>query len=577
MNDEEKEINSGSTEAQKSLSVITVLSINILFLILWAIIVMTAYPSFQNNRGSEPFSEILVLFPYFFLLLAAYVLCFVFLSGRFSMGKWCLYGFVLVGAIILWYTPYALSGFVKQADTVWHMGMAANAPAILAGESMPFSSYVTSFPLSYLFGYMIIQVSGLPIVTVSNYVLPFLFTSMISFLIYVILSSFSDYKTGALATVACMPFMYYISLHFSPQVVGTVLVFAGILCLRNRKEGLAIILALLILPITHILSFAALLMIIIIHFFVLYRKRLLGGMDIAGTSKKNIWVITFFIVAAIILVLFTTLIVYGNIFFSRFSLDIIFPFLIDNLAFTPWFKQLVSVIYLSLFALFIYILARKFIDSKGRLNNLKKSIKNASYNTLFLTISSIASLGFGIMIAVAVHSPVLIERGLLYFIPFASLFIATNIGSKVDKKIGDRKNVFMLIKNGSVIILVLLFLAYPLGSYSIDAYNSFPASEEQGIVFIATRAYIDNISIHMYAPGQIDAYIMPDTKVAMTLHKGEIYDYSIYRRSADFKVILHNPDGESTYKNTYEDFDTNLTYMKIYCNPTFYIYHHVEA
>ena len=132
-----------------------------LMTILWLCVVLYSYPLFQAERAADPYATINTIFPQFYLFLVAYIVTILGMFYRYKLGTWMTLGFLFLSAAVLWYTPYLMAGWVKQTDTLWHMGMAANVGGILDGMAMPFSTYASSFPLSYMFGNMIYQVTGM--------------------------------------------------------------------------------------------------------------------------------------------------------------------------------------------------------------------------------------------------------------------------------------------------------------------------------------------------------------------------------------------------------------------------------
>ena len=551
-------------EKKKLSPIIAILTMATLFLI-WASIVRLAYPDYLNTRTAEPLAEIFALYPLFFMLLGGYILSFLFLDRKYLIGKWTMFGFILLGAVFLWYTPYLLSGFVKQADTIWHMGMAANVSPILDGQGMPFSSYVTSFPLSYVLGNMLIQVTGTEMLYLANYVLPAILMFIMLLLFYLVLGSYFHYRVAGLALLISLPLFYYVSLHFSPQVIGIVLIFSTMLLLNRGKLLPAIIIGILILPFTHIISFVVFIGFLALHLGIQHREKLLGDNKSRLTSKR-VWLLVILAVVAMSFLLFTDLFNYGDLFFSRFNIGNIAPFLLDNLVRNPWFKMLVGIIFVSLFMIFSYHMVKKGSSCYAKnKKNLANCILYVPKKYLFIISFSLMCLAMGVLIAIAENSPVLLERGLMYFIPFSLALILWF--SRAALKASNYRAVF-------AIVLLGLFLAYPLGSYPVDAYNSFSESESAGLEFIGYELELNNTSITFYASGQLDAYITPEDNITMKHIHGLPYDWYAYRQSGYFKDVMHNPDNE-VYEPRFEGYDRSPSYNKIYSNPTFYIYNHV--
>ncbi len=81
----------------------------------------------------------------------------------------------------------------------------------------------------------------------------------------------------------------------------------------------------------------------------------------------------------------------------------------------------------------------------------------------------------------------------------------------------------------------------------------------------------------MSSPGQIDAYISPEDNVTMQHPEDGEYDFVVYRQHAEYKYILHNPGSVNIYQQRFEELNKNITYIKIYHNPSFYIFLFIEG
>ena len=204
-------------------------------LVIWLIMVLCSYSTFQNTRSTEPYAEIKALFPHFFILLFVMAGSTGFFIRKYDIGKYSFIFILLSAALMLWYTPYLMSGFVKQTDTIWHMGMAANFPEIMGGSIMPYSSYLTSFPLSYSANFMFLEITGMELLTLANYVMPLMFIVMIVMLSYVVFSHFTDNRIAGIAALISFGMLHHISLHSSPQVIGFMIFFTAIILFIKKQ------------------------------------------------------------------------------------------------------------------------------------------------------------------------------------------------------------------------------------------------------------------------------------------------------------------------------------------------------
>lgn len=534
-----------------------------LMTMIWLCVILYSYPLFQAARATDPYATINTIFPQFYMFLAIYIIMVLAIFHRYKTGIWTTLGFLFLSAAVLWYTPYLMAGWVKQTDTLWHMGMAVNVNEILDGVAMPFSTYTSSFPVSYVVGNMIYQVTGMELQPLANYVLPLFFTVLFTLLIYIILARFFSKDTAVMATLMSITLLHYVELHMSPHVIGMVILFTCILLFSMKRWTLAAILGFALLPLTHTVSFA-----FFVLFLGLYFSYQMGGFnflmgkkDSQKISKKLVFtLVTMGIVGIIFIIMFTSLSIYVDIFLESISLSRLYDFIVNNLVNNPWFKALGAGIYLAMFILFCYFIMKKLpIASKGDggLENLAKLLFR---NNSMLPLFAIGSLALGIVIASVLDRSVMIERGLTIFLIFASGFILARVLNHPNKKY----SAFMII------FIAALFVIYPMASYPVDNYNSFPVSEEDGMIFISEME-LTGIAIDMSSPGQLDAFIAPGMNINTSIEGNQSFDIVVYRMSNSHKYYLHTGDADD-YNHKFEKLDRDRHYSSIYYNPTFVIY-----
>ena len=539
-----------------------------LMTMIWLCVLLYSYPLFQAARVTDPYASINTIFPQFYMFLVIYIISVLAIFYRYKTGTWTSMGFLFLSAAVLWYTPYLMAGWVKQTDTLWHMGMAANVNDILNGISMPFSSYTSSFPASYVVGNMIYQVTGMELQPLANYVLPLFFTVLFTLIIYIILARFFSKDTAIMATLMSITLLHYVELHMSPHVIGMVILFTCILLFSMKHWTIATILGFSLLPLTHTVSFA-----FFVLFLGLYFAYQMGGLnlligkkDSQKISKKLVFTLmTIGIVGIIFIIMFTNLSRYADIFLESISFSRLYGFVVDNLINNPWFKALGSGIYLAIFTLFCYFIIRKVLaDSKGDagLGNLTKLLFK---NNSMLPIFAVGSLALGIIIASVIDRSVMIERGLTIFLIFASGFILARVLNHPNKKY----RAFMIIS------IAALFVIYPIASYPVDNYNSFPVAEEDGMI-VVTEMELTGAAIDMSSPGQLDAFIAPGMNITTSIEGNQSFDIIVYRMSNSHKYYLHAEDADE-YNHKFERIDRNRSYSSIYYNPTFVIYSKTDS
>ena len=540
----------------KPFSVYVLFSILLIVFLSWMIIIRLSYPVYQNHIQTQPFAELSSLFPLYFLLIACYGIFSFWVFYTRAVGKYSSFAIIILWAIIIWYTPYAMTGFVKQNDTIWHMGMAANAPEILDGASMPFSSYVLRFPGSYLLGFVIIETTGADLVVLANYILPLFFTFLFVSFFFILFSKLFDLRTSSMATMGAIVLLHYVAVHFSPQIIGITLLFSGIFLILKNRYPAAIAFG-FVLMFTHIVSFVLFGLFIVIAIAVKYVKPSQHSRKELPSKNKII-----ILISSIVIVILVVLLKYLHFNFARVLNTNVLSFALIYIFDLPWFKLIALLIYGVITIVFLFILTSKI--KIFSLNSWKSMfLKVESVKVIFI-LFSIASLIFAIITAAIERGPVLIERGLFFFLPiiFGTLFWYI---TEKSQKTGSPMKTFS-------VILLAFILVYPICSYTIDSYNNFPKSEGVGLQFIAFRCEINNRTVDQSVSGQIDAFITPDVQPIMNSISVDKIDFLIYRKTVDFKYQLHNSENPLVYYSLYANYDNNRSFSKIYSNPNFIIY-----
>ena len=540
-----------------------------IFLCLWLIIVRLSYPGFQDSRTDRPFAEIENLAPFFFILIGSFGLTASWILMKFRVSKKMMLAFLLLGGLMLWYTPYLIAGFVKQTDTLWHMGMATNIPEIMNGAGMPFSSYATSFPQPYVFAYGVFETLGIDSIILANYIFPLVFLTIFIVFVFTISSKFYSPRTSALATLISISLLYYVELHFSPHVIGTIFLFSAILLLLNHQYIFGGLFGIVLLPMTHTVSFGMFLIFCVVY-FVAYRdileKQFVSRKSKQKLDMKKIMIGAAIIVFSIFLAMFTHISVYVDLFFSKLISSNFAGFVIDNLFDNPWFKQIASIIFLAIFTVFAVIVISHILNHYKTKKNIFKVMLDVKPTSQILIAFPILALGFSIAIGAIINRSVMIERGLTIFVILGILFILGFLFTR-EKKIDSK-----VIAAG----VLALFLLYPACSYTIDSYNSYSISERSGMEYLTANVSITDQSIYMSSPGQINSFIVPGDMVVIEKEIYEISNYIVYRLHAQYKSDLHNSN-PSPYTLLFEDIESNSTFQKIYHNPSFYIYLNLDG
>lgn len=128
-------------KSTNSTRTLIILNVAVIAVIIYIISIYRAFPIFQMNRLIDPLAELHSLSVLYYaalvLVALASVACLVWRCGN----KYLHIGLLIIFAIMLWLTPYLLSGFVRYSDSSWHVGIATKIPQILAGDKVTLSWY----------------------------------------------------------------------------------------------------------------------------------------------------------------------------------------------------------------------------------------------------------------------------------------------------------------------------------------------------------------------------------------------------------------------------------------------------
>ena len=124
------------------------------------------------------------------------------------------------------------------------------------------------------------------------------------------------------------------------------------------------------------------------------------------------------------------------------------------------------------------------------------------------------------------------------------------------------------------IIVLFVVLTYPVVSYSIDAYTSFPQSENRGLQYLTSNVPLDNKLISIGAAGQLSSYTKPPTNykfVYSTFNISNIRpDIIIFRNSYYFYISMRFDLSfeNNTYTKLFKEINSSELYNKIYVSET---------
>ncbi len=449
---------------------------------LYLVSLKVAYPLFQNTRLINPLASIHSLFPlYYGAIVIVATAGFISFIGRIrNAGIHIL--LLLILAIILWYTPYYLAGFVYQPDGPWHVGVAMRIPEVFAGEPIAFSWYARGYPSSFVFHYVFLNTLGVePLIYMSRF-FPLLFLCLFILLCYAFLSRLFNPRLAFLSLLLAIPGLHYIQLHPSPHAIGVLLVLMTLIFLL--KKGI----------VCRAMMFLTIIVTISCHYISpLILLVFLGAALITSFLMKN--GTTRAVLATTVAVCFIGWSLWLWLSFApgeettqtRTMIGAIFT---GELTTTGHYLLGTPFIYGGIYSLnkgiyFLYaaiaaiLLLRSTVTAYLKQRDIKKwasRLGGVSRSQLFLALSLPLFLILTILLAEWGHD--LIERGLTFIILILSCLIASMSIRFLNSK---------LFRPAMLILVLFLTLSFPIVAYSIDAYTSFPESEKSGLEFIVAK------------------------------------------------------------------------------------------
>jgi hypothetical protein len=537
---------------------------------------------YQDSAGTDPLAMIHVLFPYFWVLLLAFVgVCFV---AFLKFGDNRLLHMLLLSqlALMLYFTPFLLSGFSWSPDSLWHAGVADYMPQILSGDKIVLTQYAQAYPFSFLLTYFARHVLGFGLIDYTLYVYPTICIVAITTLAYFFAARILSSKVAFLSMLFTLPALHYIEPHVSPFSTGTVLVFLSFVLL-TYKSRLALSLSLasiLLLVFTHPISPIVLGIFLFAIFIVsfVFRKR-----EYSHLTISNAPILPIFVILGTVWfywIIFHAMWVYSgvnatimNVFNLNFLSRVLSAseFTVGGQAFFySWIHDLGLLVY----AIFLLLTMIPLVADLKQLFARKEKRKQEAiiYKRIILILAAILYAVMGFMLFLASGERFLLGRGLLFFIFMGSLAVATYfVGIS---RFGNRvKN---LVALG---IIVFLACTFPLVSYSKEAYNTFTPAAESGLSFLSASGILVNRTISIGAPQQLAAYAnlsqglnyiksFPPDLAAQTVDVVVLRVNSYFVISMRYDLSFEN----NSYTELRDYLEDSQLYNKVYSNSEFEVY-----
>jgi hypothetical protein len=551
--------------------------------IIYLLSIFLAYPIFQNTRLIDSLAEIHSLFPLYYIAIVLIALTAASCLIWHIENKYLHLLLLLIFAIMLWLTPYYLTGFTRLPDGPWHVGVALHIPQVLGGDSIAFSNYARSYPGSFIYHYIILNIIGVikPVTYINNF-FPLFDVLLFVFLCYLFISRLFNQQVAFLSLLIAIPGLHYTQFHPSPHTIGALLMLTALLLLTkidviSKVIAIAVIAGIIISHPTTPLLLSIFLMAAVVS-NVIYTRRV-------GRTQ--------IILAGILTVCFS-----GWFFWSQFysffapletaatlSQQVISTkpkVTQEYLMGTPFIYKdiynLNKVIYIfyAITAIWgvLYIAVRAYSKKKS-IRNWVSNLLGLNQSETFMVFSILLLFILTFLLAEMAHD--LIETGLTYIILALSCLIASAI-SCLYRYMTNKK----IIHSTVTAYLLFLALSFPIVAYSIDAYSSFPKSEKDGLKFLVANIPLNEKTVAMTMAKQLalctqsslnqtesvnlhaaQAPNLSKTQPDLIVFRSTGYYYAAMRLDLSFK--------NNRFTNYSLMIDSNK-YDKIYSSSTFEIY-----
>jgi len=566
--------------------------------------VSLVHTEYLNSRSTDPLAMLHSLTPFWYVMMVLFaVLCFT--CVLYGIGNKYIHILLLIQfSLMLWFTPYYLSGFSRVTDSLWHVGIAKHLPEIAEGHQIMFSNYYEQYPSSYILNYAVMGISGIDAFIYAQLIYPLFCIIGIVLLWYVFVSRLFTYKIAFIAGLIAILGPYSPEVHISPHSLGTLLVLVSAILLvtcRDRKSKIIGILLTLTLITVHPISPLILLIFIIAPYIAKVfahnvklpslRSGILAILAIlcgwfswalfhatqTGTSiAKSIYnIMTLNFAKQLEMVGSQATYTAGSVFpeISLLSKIVFYSYLIIPLMFFCY-----AIIGLDLRK----GIKKLFLQIGERLRYERLLMLSIAFLCAILSLASVFS-----GLEVGERAFYLWERSFFYFILAVSAYVASNL--LIKRVHSSRKRKWTYAKALTISWLIFLALAYPITHPQSEAYQIYPPSEDTGMRFLQSRVPLSSKTLSMFLPNQLASYVDPETRftyqttedrmkflleLPLNNRSSLLPDIMVFRRTEYFYVAY-------TYDMSFENnrytraitwIEGSCEFNKIYSSPTFEVY-----
>jgi hypothetical protein len=429
---------------------------------------------------------------------------------------------ILLMAVMIWYTRYYLAGFTWEPDSARNLGVSLKIPEVLSGAWFPNADYASEYPLASILEYVLVTASGTSNIFYLHLV-PLINIIIFTLLIYTFTSRLFSPRAAFLATFLSMIGMHYATFLMGERTVGLMLLLT-FFTLFWHQEATWKTLAFLLIPvivICHPLSPILMGVFLSAVIMVYLSRQDIKSQAVTATMLALCmigWLVWPMIHSILPVAPGVTPIggaLQSEIFPSDF--DTARRFILGNTFIFSNIYTLNKVVYV-LYGLLVLTTVGTVLV-RTRQYKMTWSDYLADRGGLgrpqwVLIISAPVFLIASVLMSE--HAATLLERGLTLAILAMAGVTASIITGWYDRV---KDNLRRAVTGIMIPVLLKLTLAFPVITYSIDAYSSFPISEEQGLEFVTDNINLkDKIFVSLF-PNMITLFQPDEVKGVATLGK----------------------------------------------------------
>jgi hypothetical protein len=475
--------------------------------IIYIISLKLAYPAFQNTRLLEPLAELHSLFPLYYIALIIMVViaavCFIFQIRNSTVHVLIL----LLAAVMLWYTRYHLAGFTWEPDSVRNLGASIRIPEILDGLVFNYSGYSLKYPMAYILEFIVFNASGATY-DVYFHLIPLINIVMFTLLCYAFTLKLFNPVNAFLTAFAAMLGMHYAIFIMGPHTTGVLILLTILVTMWRRGIAWRVLtLALIIVMIMTYPISPILLGVFLGAWLLVLLTRKIGRSQVIVAVMLVVCMAGWYLWPAISPAAHSTTNTtmqseLGNAIPEELST--VEDYALGQVFIYSSIFNLNRAIYLIYGLLAVaatgLVLVRTYRRQKGWRQFLRR-LGGLTRRQLFLMFSTILLIILTVLLLERTHN--LAERALTMVILAISAFIVSITSGLYQRgKTTGRR----IIAGGMILLMVFLALSFAPVAYSIDAYTSYPKSEEKGLEFVTENIPLSDNEVVCFFGQQLVLY-----------------------------------------------------------------------